>query len=310
MSVSWRHMLAGASVAVAAAGGLTAAMSAVAQCGGGCSPSPPPPPPPANNCCNTPRNLIVNVPGVSVAAANVNVGATSTVVASAGVSTTLSSGVVVSGGGSASGYAYGGGGGGFYSNPGVSQSSINGLSVNGGYETKLVEEEQSLTENYCIDKIVEELKIRPVQAMCVDDTNTPHPASRVDGGTEVDSNYSGEVYRCVAGSHMQVTLGQLVDGAANFTQGETFSCKKGEALWHTKGGQLTCRPQTPERNCNERSLLRKYGPGVKLIEVAAKKNICEPATRTKVTKIQKEVKVPRVIPAGNLVLDGGVGQGY
>jgi hypothetical protein len=309
MGVSWRHMLAGASVAVAAAGGLTAAMSAVAQCGGGCSPSPPPPPP-RNNCCNTPRNLIVNVPGVSVAAANVNVGATSTVVASAGVSTTLSSGVVVSGGGSASGYAYGGGGGGFYSNPGVSQSSISGLAVNGGYDTTLVEEELSMTENYCIDKIVEELKVRPVQAMCVDDTNTPHPASRVDGGTEVDSNYNGEVYRCVAGSHMQVTLGQLVDGAATFTQGETFSCKKGEALWHTKGGQLACRPQTPERNCNERSLLRKYGPGVKLVEVASKKNICEPATRTKVTKVQKEVKVPRVIPPGNLVLDGGVGQGY
>lgn len=307
MIVSWRHMLAGAGL-LAIAGTVTA-IGQQSHCGTCAPPPSPPPPPPSHGCCDVPRNLIVNVPGVNVATANVSVGATSTVVAAAGVSTTLASGVVVSGGASAGGYAYGGGGG-YYSNPGIGQSTISGLAVDGGYETKLVEESVAGVEEYCIDKIIEELKTRPIQAMCVDDKNTPHPASRVDGEVAVDSNYNGEIYRCVAGTHMQVTMGAMVNGAASFDTGETFSCAKGEALWHSKGGVLSCRVQTPERNCNERSLLRKFGPGVKLVQVKSKKNYCEPATRQTVTKVVKEVKVPRVIPAGDLQLDGGVGQGY
>ncbi|MEQ1609475.1 MAG: hypothetical protein ABL956_10995 [Hyphomonadaceae bacterium] len=307
MSVSWRHMLAGAGIATFVA---TIALTAMGQCSSCAPPSPPPPPLPAGNCCQTPRSLIVNVPGVNVATANVRVGATSTVVAAAGVSTTLSSGVVMSGGGSAGAGAFIGGGGGYYSNPGVAQSTIGGLAVDGGYETKLVEAAIAGTEEYCIDKIVEEFKTRPVQAMCIDDRNTPHPASRVDGEMSVNGNYDGELYRCVAGTHMQVTMGEMVDGKANFDTAEAFSCAKGEALYHSHGGVLQCRPQTPARNCNERSLLRKFGPGVKLVSVPLKKTICEPATRQTITKVIKEVKVPRPIVAGNLVLDGGVGQGY
>ena len=305
MTVSWRHMLAGAGVAVLAAGGL----SATGQSPGCCRPPSPPPPPPSNHCCQTPSNVVVNVPGVSVAAANVRVGASTSVIAAAGVSATTSAGVVVSGGSSGGAYAFGGGGG-YYSNPGVSQSSISGLTLDGGYETKTVEEEIATTESYCLDRIIEEIKMRPVQAMCIDDKNTPHPASRVDGAVEVSPTFNGEIYRCIAGTHMQVTLGTVENGAASFASGETFSCVKGESLWHSKGGQLVCRPQAPERNCNERSLLRKYGPGVKMIEVASKKTWCEPATRTNVAKIAKQVKIPRAIAAGDLVLDGGVGQGY
>jgi len=308
MNVSWRHMLAGAGIATLI--GTAALTAAGQQCNTCAPPSPPPPPPPSSSCCQTPRNLIVNVPGVNVATANVHVGATSTVVASAGVSTTLSSGVVVSSGGSADAGAFFGGSGGYYSNPGVAQSTITGLEVDGGYETRLVEEAIAGTEEYCVDRIVEEFKTRPVQALCIDDRNTPHPASRVDGEMSVSGNYNGELYRCVAGTHMQVTLGEMVDGKASFDSGETFSCAKGEALYHSRGGVLQCRMQTAERNCNERSLLRKFGPGVKLVSVPVRKNICEPATRQTVTKVVKEVKVPRPIAAGNLVLDGGVGQGY
>ena len=307
MNVSWRHMLAGAGVATFAA---TLALTAMGQqCNSCAPPSPPPPPPPATNCCQAPRNITVNVPGVNVATANVNVGATSTVVASAGVSTTLSSGVVVSGGASG-GASFFGGGGGYYSNPGVAQSTINGLAVDGGYETRLVEEAIRGTEEYCVDKIVEEFRTRPVQALCIDDRNTPHPASRVDGELSVSGNYTGELYRCVAGTHMQVTLGEMIDGKANFDTGETFSCGKGEALYHSRGGVLQCRIQVAERNCNERSLLRKFGPGVKLVSMPVKKKICEPAKRETITKVVKEVKVPRPVVAGDLVLDGGVGQGY
>lgn len=307
MNVSWRHMLAGAGVATFAA---TVALTAMGQqCNSCAPPSPPPPPPPVTNCCQAPRNITVNVPGVNVATANVNVGATSTVVASAGVSTTLSSGVVVSGGASA-GAGFFGGGGGYYSNPGVAQSTISGLAVDGGYETRLVEEAIRGTEEYCVDRIVEEFRTRPVQALCIDDRNTPHPASRVDGELSVSGNYNGELYRCVAGTHMQVTLGEMIDGKASFDTGETFSCGKGEALYHSRGGVLQCRIQVAERNCNERSLLRKFGPGVKLVSMPVKKTICEPARRETITKVVKEVKVPRPVVAGDLVLDGGVGQGY
>ena len=309
MSVSWRHMLAGAGIATAlGATALTAAGQSCSTCG----PVPsPPPPPPSSGCCSAPRNLSVNVPGVNVATANVSVGVTSTAVASASASSLASSGAYASAGasGSAGGYFIGGGGG-YYSNPGVAQSTISNLSVDSGYEKRYVEENVIGSENYCIDKLTEELRTRPVQAVCIDDKDTPHPASRVDGEMAVDSKYKGEIYRCVAGTHMQVTMGEMVDGSASFDKGETFSCGKGEALWHGPGGVAQCRTQTPERNCNERSLLRKYGPGVKLVKVSTRKTICEPATRQTMTKVIKEVKVAKPIAAGNLVLDGGVGQGY
>lgn len=288
MSVSWRHMLACASVAVLAGSGF----SALGQQPQGCCAAPRPVPPPQHGCCQPPKNLIVNVPGVSVGAANVHVGATSTVVAGASVSTTLASGVVVSGSASGSAFAFGGGGGSFYSTPAAPQSSITGLTLAG--------------DAYCVDRIVEEFQARPVQALCVDDKNTPHPASRLDDSTTVDANFSGEIYRCIAGTHMQVTLGHMLNGQPSFASGDTFSCAKGESLWHAPGGQLACRIQTPERNCNERSLLRKFGPGVKLVSTGAKRTVCEPVAG----KVEGATRIPRTIPAGDLVLDGGVGQGF
>lgn len=308
MTVSWRHIAVGAGVAAIAA--MSLAAMADAQCGACRPPSPPPPPPPHNSCCQTPKNVVVNVPGVNVAAANVRLGASSTAYAAASANATTAAGIVVSSGASGGGFAFAGGGGGYYANAGVAQSSISNLTLDGGYETRTVEEEIAMTETYCIDKIIEEMQMRPVQAMCVDDKGAPHPASRTDDSREVRPNFNGEIYRCVAGTHMQVTMGKVETGAATFATGETFECAKGEALWHAPGGKLSCRPQTPERNCNERSLLRKYGPGVKMVEVSARKTYCEPATRTNVSKVAKQVKVARTIAAGDLVLDGGVGQGY
>ena len=308
MTVSWRHMLAVAGLATAMA---TVGLTAVDQSCSTCGPvSPPPPPPPPSACCQTPRKLTVNVPGVNVATANVYVGATSMSVATANSGAMAGAGAYGHANASGDAGVFFGGGGGYYSNPGVSTSTISNLTVDGGYETKLIEEEVKGTEEICVDKIVEELRTRPVQAVCIDDRNTPHPASRADGEMLVDARQSGEIYRCMAGTHMQVTMGEMVEGKANFDKADTFSCAKGEALWHGPGGVIQCRRQTPERDCNERSLLRKYGPGVKLVQVATKKTICEPTTRQTITKVVKEVKVARPVAAGNLVLDGGVGQGY
>jgi hypothetical protein len=293
MSVSWRNIAACVGVGLLAASSASVGL-AQTTC---CSPVPAVTPSPSNGCCTPPRNIIVNVPGLNVGGASVNVGAVSSSVAVAGVSTTLSSGVVVSGASSSgSSIIYGGGGGYSYAPPAA--SSIRNLNVEGGFDVKTV------TEDYCVDKKTEQRSLRPVQAVCLDDKNTPHPASRLDDDTKVERDFSGEVYRCLAGSHMQVTLGEMKDGFPSFAAGETFSCAKGESLWHAPGGKLECRAQKVERNCNERSLLRKYGPGVKQIEVISSKSICEPAKRT------KEIKVPRQSAVGDLQLDGGVGGGY
>ena len=44
----------------------------------------------------------------------------------------------------------------------------------------------------------------------------------------------------------------------------------GEALYHVPGkdaGRLECRPQKPARDCNERSLLRRFGAGIKILTI-------------------------------------------
>ena len=305
MAVSLRNIAVGVGILFAAAGAVVATSASTAAGQTCCQPPSPPPPPPPPPCCQAPRNLIVNVPGVSVASANVHVGAVSSSVAVAGVSTSVSSGVAVGSAASGQTIIFGGGGG-YVQQPSL-QSTIRGLNVSGGLETRTVEEEVPTVENYCIDKVTETRVTRPVQAMCVDDRNVPHPASRMDEELKVDGRRSGEIFRCLAGSRMQVTLGHMVNGNASFEKGETFSCAKGQALWHVAGGKLECRAQTAERNCNERSLLRRYGPGVKLVEMASQTKICEPATRTRMTRVTRQVQVARPSIAGDLVLDGGVG---
>jgi hypothetical protein len=68
---------------------------------------------------------------------------------------------------------------------------------------------------------------------------------------------------------MQVTIAQWRE-AISFEGGQTLACQKGEALWHVAGhggGRLVCRPQTPARDCNERSLLRRFGAGIKILTI-------------------------------------------
>ena len=150
---------------------------------------------------------------------------------------------------------------------------------------------------------LQHLIVRPVQAVCVDDRGVPHPASQVDSSDRVPDGYQGELFRCMAGTSMQVTLGSVENGSASFAHGETFACQKGEALVHHRDGRLTCAPQTPERSCNERSLLRRHGAGIKLIQSRVEARTCIPRTRTVTKTVERE--------AGGqaMVFDGGVGQG-
>ena len=78
-----------------------------------------------------------------------------------------------------------------------------------------------------------------------------------------------------------------------------MSCRKGEALWHGRG-QIECRPQKAERECNERSLLRRYGAGVKILTWIREETY---------TEYREEVVEASgmAVSGGAITLDGGVG---
>jgi hypothetical protein len=246
-----------------------------AQC---CAPPPPPcchapnPPPPA--CCHVPspppQNPVCCVPGhnVNIPGVNVFVGANVIVNAQVNASATASSQaqgqgqVIVMGGG-------GGGGGGVIAPSG---GVIQGLNVEGGMRRVSYEALRIRTRRVVI------------QAFCFDDLNNPHPASQVTPDREINDMYDGELWRCIAGTHMQVTFVEWHAGRIDFSGGETITCGRGEALYHVPfhgGGRdgdgdleeghaappptVMCRPQRPARDCNERSLLRRYGAGVKIL---------------------------------------------
>ena len=136
-----------------------------------------------------------------------------------------------------------------------------------------------------------------VQAVCLDDKDVPHPASQVMPGQDVPEGYTGELFRCIAGAHMQyITAGYA--GEARFDHGQTVVCGKGEALWREAGGRLQCRPQAPARDCNERSLLRRYGAGIKILKAAVSGQCVE--WRTEAVQAESASQ-------GSMQLDGGVG---
>ncbi|MGF1462270.1 MAG: hypothetical protein ACFB2Z_03735 [Maricaulaceae bacterium] len=174
-----------------------------------------------------------------------------------------------------------GGGGAFFSSTAPQPTAVSGLSVVESFERR---EEKSRS---VVDMVV-------LQAICVDDSGTPHPASRLDPEELVDPMFEGELFRCIAGTHMRVTLARMVDGEILEDGAPTLTCEKGEALVQVKGGGVQCAAQRPERDCNERSLLRRFGPGVKVVKVARQE------------QYEETVQEERTLN-GSLVLDGGVG---
>ncbi len=169
-------------------------------------------------------------------------------------------------------------------------TAINGLNVSGLTRIEVVEEERT--------RILEEWRV--IRAVCLDDRGTPHPASRPDPEERVEEVFSGELFRCMSGTYMQVTIGWRIDGADVFDDAFTLVCSQGEALRHESGGRVYCATQEPRRNCNERSLLRLYGPGVKLVYVRREERY------TEMVEHRREI-----VNTANmtLMLDGGVG-GY
>ena len=309
---------------------IAVAGQAAAGCNSGCAPPPPPTPPhnppPPNNCHSCGGNTNVNV--------NVTVKANASAAAfgAAGANATV----------------YGGGYGNWSQTPGYPQP-VGGLAVVTG--------DAGMYESYSESRSFTRRTV--IQASCIDDTGVPHPASQVSSDREIDNRYLGELYRCIAGTHMQITMadfGDCLDNGAvkssyedsmsessassrasgsygrgghsesredssmssnssssmssqrsaacsadyshiNFDGGKTMSCQKGEALWFDHGN-LTCKVQIPARQCNERSLLRRFGVGIKVLTVTRSESIMK---RREVSSASKSSYT------SSMTFDGGVG---
>ncbi len=244
-----------------------------------CCAPPTPPPPPQTPCCGSGGHQI-NVPGV-----NVSVGATVVVNASASANVSGSA----SGSGNVVVFGGGGGGGGYLDNGPV--GLIQGLNVQGEAQAmRRVAYQASRTR----------IRIVVIQAFCLDDKQVPHPASQVSPDRDIAEGYEGEVYRCIAGTHMQFTFADY-DGKIAFDHGQSVNCQKGEALYYggaSGGGKLECRPQKPARDCNERSLLRRFGAGVKILKVILTESY---------TAYREETVQSAQVSTFNMTVDGGVG---
>lgn len=289
MRTGMMKILAGAA---AFAGLMAVADSAFAGCApSGCLPPPPPPPimpppvkppPPGGGCgpsgCQPPRPP-VTPPVCCGAGGNVNVNVNVNASASANATATARA---FAGARSGATVIVAGGGGAYFNVDQPYPTTIQGLNVQGGLKMVRV----PFTASRRIEKQV------VLQAVCIDDRNVPHPASQVRPGRDVGRDYDGELYRCIAGTRLQWTVSEA-EGAP----GETVACNKREALWHGAGGRLECRPEKAARDCNERSLLRRYGAGVKVLTLIREETYTE----------YREEMVEAEAVTGMMMLDGGVG---
>jgi hypothetical protein len=227
----------------------------------GCKPPPPPPPPPCN-CTTPPTTVNVTVNTSSSAQSNANA--------------------------ASSAFARTGGGGGAWVEQAPAAGVIQALNVETG-ETE--EKRVAFQEKRRVERRV------LVQAVCLDDKGAPHPASQVHPERDVTDSYDGEMFRCIAGARLQATIGDFND-QLTLDKGDTLSCDKQQALYHAPDGAVTCRAQKPARDCNERSLLRRYGPGVKALKLVREETVTS----------YREEKTARTAQAGGMMtLDGGVG---
>ena len=297
-------------------GALLLAGAAYAQSNCNCTPPPtcckpppapprPPTPPPSCNTCGGGGHHGGGGGGGNI---NVNVNVSASASASSGSSAGAGAGAGASAG--ASVYYGGGSHGGYYSGP-VSTGYIQGLNVEGGEARRRASYEATRTT---FKRVV-------IRAVCLDDKDVPHPASQVTPDRDIDNGYDGELYRCIAGSRMQYVVGSYegFNGDTSFG-GQTYVCGKNEALYYNgaaqglqggpggqggqygqgggQGGMASCRPQKPARDCNERSLLRRYGAGVKVLTMQ---------TIEKYTAYREETVHESSASGLSLSLDGGVG---
>jgi hypothetical protein len=264
MTVPARYILAAIAFGVAALGFLMLPTEASADCGGnschrpppchqGCNPPPPPPPPP---CCTPPVVVVPppNVPPPNIVVVNAGARAQASASALAIAVANVRTGDTI-----------------------IRQNMV----MEGGATAAVTSGAFAVSEaSVAMESVARERELL-IQAICIDASDNPHPASQTFGGRDVAESYRGEIYRCMAGTRMRYTI-----------DGRSADCAQGEALWY-EGGRVECRPQIARRPCNERSLLRRHGPGDKLVRI---RDTEMRASRTETTF------------NGAMTMDGGVGQ--
>ncbi len=269
MRVRIKTLLAAAGAFV---GLMAVADTAAAQCGGTCQPPPPPTPPviPCGGNCGAPPVTPPITPRDGIG----------------GGGGTWNFNVNTHGGGRGGIIVVGGGGGAYFNVDQPYPTTIQGLSVEG-------KTMQAVRVPFTASRRMEKRVV--IQAVCIDDRAVPHPASQVRPGKDVAMDYEGELYRCIAGTKLQWTIADEAGGP-----GETVNCNKREALWYGRGGRLECRPEKQERDCNERSLLRRYGAGVKVLTMIREETY---------TEYREEMveSAGSVASGAMIMLDGGVG---
>jgi len=285
MRVGIKKILAGAAGFV---GMMALADVAAAGCNTGCQP-PQPPPPPVTPCCLPPPPpvrppVIPPVPPVPPrdgvngwgGGGNVNVNVNVNVAGARAFAGARAGATVI----------VGGGGGAYFNVDQPYPTTIQGLSVEG-------KSMEMVRVPYTASRRMEKRVV--IQAVCIDDRAVPHPASQVRPGKDVATDYEGELYRCIAGTKLQWTIADEAGGP-----GETINCNKREALWYGRGGMLECRAEKQERDCNERSLLRRYGAGVKVLTMIRQETYTEYR--------EEMVESAGAVASGAVImLDGGVG---
>lgn len=285
MRVGIKKILAGAAGFV---GMMALADVAAAGCNTGCQP-PQPPPPPVTPCCLPPPPpvrppVIPPVPPVPPrdgvngwgGGGNVNVNVNVNVAGARAFAGARAGATVI----------VGGGGGAYFNVDQPYPTTIQGLSVEG-------KSMEMVRVPFTASRRMEKRVV--IQAVCIDDRAVPHPASQVRPGKDVATDYEGELYRCIAGTKLQWTIADEAGGP-----GETINCNKREALWYGRGGMLECRPEKQERDCNERSLLRRYGAGVKVLTMIREETYTEYR--------EEMVESAGAVASGAVImLDGGVG---
>jgi len=226
--------------------------AASADCGNGCHYKPPPPPP-SKPCCKPQQPPAPpsrpQTPNVNV---NVNVNATALAVSTANATANANSNSNSNSRSEGDSFFFSGGGAQVIATPGF--PVLQPLNVVGSDLVRKAFTEKRSTFKQVI-----------VQAVCIDDRGSPHPASQLFPERDVAEGFDGEIYRCIVGSKLQATIADFT-GKVAFDGGQTLACAKGEALYHS-AGTLTCRPAKPQRNCFERSLLRRHGVGVKVFKM-------------------------------------------
>jgi hypothetical protein len=263
MTVPARYILAAIAFGVAALGLFLLPADASADCRGNTCQRPPAchhncaPPPPPPQCCQPPTIVVPppHVPPPNIVVVNAGARASAQASATAIAIANVRTGDTI-----------------------IRQNMV----MEAGASANVQSSAFAITEaSAAVESVMRERELL-IQAICYDAQGNPHPASQTFGGRDVREDYRGEIYRCMAGTRMRYTV-----------DGQSYDCEAGQALWY-ENGRVECRTQIVRRPCNERSLLRRHGPGDKLVRLR------DAETR--------EVRTETTFN-GAMTMDGGVGQG-